>query len=223
MLTLEQKTEHARYMREWRLKNIEHARDQDRQRSIRRREQKAAYDQKYRANTTERRAAQHKQWVSENRERHNFLNRKNAPKYKEKMKETVRNWYLNNRERVKETSAKWREANRDLLRKRARERYHANHDQYLAKNRRRRDLVRGAKICDFTGAQWTFVKEAYSHRCAYCGNHSERLTIDHVIPISKGGDHTLSNIVPACRKCNYAKSNKTNWKPNAPYSGMVYR
>ena len=44
-----------------------------------------------------------------------------------------------------------------------------------------------------------------SHTCQYCGS-SKRLTLDHVIPRSKGGQHSWDNVVTACEKCNSTKS-----------------
>ncbi|TGB13887.1 HNH endonuclease [Streptomyces sp. MZ04] len=46
---------------------------------------------------------------------------------------------------------------------------------------------------------------AYSHRCAYCGIPGD-LTVDHVIPISRGGRHAIGNLVPACLTCNLTKN-----------------
>lgn len=46
--------------------------------------------------------------------------------------------------------------------------------------------------------------------CVYCGcNHRKTLTLDHVIPQSKGGKDSWDNLVTACRKCNSEKSNLT--------------
>jgi 5-methylcytosine-specific restriction endonuclease McrA len=42
------------------------------------------------------------------------------------------------------------------------------------------------------------------HSCQYCGS-SKHLTLDHVIPRSKGGSHTWDNVVTACEKCNSRK------------------
>jgi len=42
------------------------------------------------------------------------------------------------------------------------------------------------------------------HSCQYCGS-SKHLTLDHVIPRSKGGLHTWDNVVTACEKCNSRK------------------
>lgn len=44
------------------------------------------------------------------------------------------------------------------------------------------------------------------HRCQYCGERLS-LTIDHVQPTSKGGQHTWTNVVAACDDCNSRKGN----------------
>jgi 5-methylcytosine-specific restriction endonuclease McrA len=46
-------------------------------------------------------------------------------------------------------------------------------------------------------------------KCAYCGNDKERLTIDHIIPKSRGGKTDFENCVSSCRPCNNKKGNKT--------------
>lgn len=47
--------------------------------------------------------------------------------------------------------------------------------------------------------------------CAYCGNQfpAQKLTLDHVVPCSKGGARDWDNIVSACYKCNSRKANRT--------------
>jgi 5-methylcytosine-specific restriction endonuclease McrA len=44
------------------------------------------------------------------------------------------------------------------------------------------------------------------HTCQYCGSKRD-LTLDHVIPRSKGGLHTWNNVVTACATCNGKKGN----------------
>ena len=46
-------------------------------------------------------------------------------------------------------------------------------------------------------------------RCAYCGTTSSRLTLDHVVPRSRGGDSVWENVVTACAPCNLRKGNRT--------------
>lgn len=50
-------------------------------------------------------------------------------------------------------------------------------------------------------------------RCQYC-NGRDRLTIDHVIPKSRGGKDTWENLVAACTRCNNRKGNRTPEEAN---------
>jgi 5-methylcytosine-specific restriction endonuclease McrA len=45
-----------------------------------------------------------------------------------------------------------------------------------------------------------------NYKCAYCGRHGE--TIDHVIPRSRGGQHTWENCVASCTMCNHRKADR---------------
>jgi 5-methylcytosine-specific restriction endonuclease McrA len=45
------------------------------------------------------------------------------------------------------------------------------------------------------------------HRCVYCGSAS-RLTLDHVVPRSRGGDSVWENVVTSCAPCNLRKGNR---------------
>jgi 5-methylcytosine-specific restriction endonuclease McrA len=66
------------------------------------------------------------------------------------------------------------------------------------------------------------------HSCQYCGS-TRNLTIDHVIPRSRGGQDTWENLVSCCDKCNVSKGDKylreTNMKlrskPKAPISSVM--
>lgn len=47
------------------------------------------------------------------------------------------------------------------------------------------------------------------HTCQYCGLDGRRLTLDHVIPRHRGGDHGWTNLVTACSACNLKKGGRT--------------
>jgi 5-methylcytosine-specific restriction endonuclease McrA len=47
------------------------------------------------------------------------------------------------------------------------------------------------------------------HRCQYCGRSDLSLTIDHVLPLSRGGEDTWENLVCACVLCNNRKGDRT--------------
>lgn len=55
-----------------------------------------------------------------------------------------------------------------------------------------------------------------SHTCQYCYQKfsEKRLTVDHVIPLSKGGRHEWTNVVAACTTCNNRKGDKSPEKAN---------
>ncbi|MEW6498688.1 MAG: HNH endonuclease [Cyanobacteriota bacterium] len=55
------------------------------------------------------------------------------------------------------------------------------------------------------------------HSCQYCGS-TKQLTLDHVIPRSKGGKHTWDNVVTACERCNSRKGDRTPQQ-----AGMILR
>jgi 5-methylcytosine-specific restriction endonuclease McrA len=44
------------------------------------------------------------------------------------------------------------------------------------------------------------------HRCQYCGGQAEN--IDHVVPRSRGGEHSWENVVACCRRCNTRKEDR---------------
>ena len=54
------------------------------------------------------------------------------------------------------------------------------------------------------------IKERWDYECAYCGSE-DNLTIDHVVPRSKGGHNTVENMVCCCDSCNQDKAH-TPWE-----------
>lgn len=52
----------------------------------------------------------------------------------------------------------------------------------------------------------TLIYQRDDHTCQYCGSQ-KRLTVDHVIPRSRGGQDTWENMVVACSPCNVKKGN----------------
>jgi 5-methylcytosine-specific restriction endonuclease McrA len=51
-----------------------------------------------------------------------------------------------------------------------------------------------------------FARDGF--RCVYCGDSSHRLTLDHVVPRSRGGDSVWENVVTACAPCNLRKGDR---------------
>ncbi len=47
------------------------------------------------------------------------------------------------------------------------------------------------------------------NQCQYCGTKRAKLTVDHVIPRTRGGKDSWENLVCACQRCNNLKGNRT--------------
>jgi 5-methylcytosine-specific restriction endonuclease McrA len=56
------------------------------------------------------------------------------------------------------------------------------------------------------------------YTCQYCGDRRHDLTIDHIIPRSKGGTDSWENVVAACLKCNVKKGDRTPKEANMALS-----
>lgn len=73
---------------------------------------------------------------------------------------------------------------------------------------------RGEVDVNYTHQQWKETVIYFGGECAYCGRtmkKGERLTKDHLEPVSGGGATTQDNIVPACSSCNSSKG-ATEWR-----------
>lgn len=61
------------------------------------------------------------------------------------------------------------------------------------------------------GREWQnlreMVLELYEKYCVYCGADNPK-TVDHVVPVSKGGGNGLDNLVPCCKACNSKKRDR---------------
>ena len=59
--------------------------------------------------------------------------------------------------------------------------------------------------------------------CQYCGSRNDPLSIDHVIPKSRGGGDTWENVTTACLGCNVRKGNRTPKEAGMPLKRMPRR
>lgn len=74
------------------------------------------------------------------------------------------------------------------------------------------------------------VLERDKNTCQYCNYKGDQLTLDHIIPRSRGGGDSWENLVAACVRCNIKKGNRTpkeaqmilNKQPRKPYSSLHF-
>lgn len=146
--------------------------------------------------------------------------------YREQAKVSTALWRSRNPDRVKAMDVRRRAkrlANPELLAKKRQEYrryYYANREKILPKIsvyvRVRQARLKGAEgRC--TPIEWRERYDLYDGCCAYCSKPLpfRSATIDHVMPISKGGSNWPSNLVPACATCNKSKGNRL-WTPRQP-------
>lgn len=103
-------------------------------------------------------------------------------------------WSENNKSRQMKNISRWQKENSEKVRA-----YKSNYKH-----------ARRAK--ESLGATWKDVqawKLSQDKVCYWCGESClNEYHVDHYIPLSKGGDHSLENIVIACPRCNLRKSDK---------------
>lgn len=132
-----------------------------------------------------------------------------------------REWNRNHKERRYQTFVQWREKNRKHLRDYARSWRDLNREAYIsyqrayrkqnphiilnAVNKRRAKI---GKFADLTKHEWFNLMVQYEWRCFYCSRvlTDKTRTVDHIIPISRGGRHHMANLIPCCRDCNRKKN-----------------
>lgn len=139
------------------------------------------------------------------REKRRKTDRLYANTHREQLREKDRLWQKMNPEKVKDKSRRSYEKHAEK-RKQYSKKYRREHQEQMTEHgrvyRKRKYM---ASRNDLTVAQWLEIKKIYGYRCAYCHQKTQKLTMDHITPLSKGGDHTLANIVPACHSCNSHK------------------
>jgi len=92
------------------------------------------------------------------------------------------------------------------------------HRIYMQRNKHKRRSNEENSVRDFTNKQWNECKKYFKFCCAYCGRKL-KLEQDHLIPVTKGGPYTKTNILPVCRSCNNSKNNAyiDEWYPRQKF------
>lgn len=103
--------------------------------------------------------------------------------------EKKRNDYIRTKESHLKKSKEWKMANPDVVR--------LHNKNRKAKKRGQNTIIKAS--------DWRSRLDEFNNSCAYCFRSDMPLTMDHFYPISKGGSHTIDNVVPACQSCNSKK------------------
>jgi RNase P/RNase MRP subunit p29 len=154
----------------------------------------------------------------------NAISKKYAADNPELVKETKNKWVINNPKKVKESAKKSRKLNFEKNKISIKRRKLNNPEKFAAYNKkwalanretcrvnlqRRRAVQRGNGVYLVTKKE---IANLYASPCNYCGAPSKH--IDHIIPMSRGGTHSIGNLTASCASCNLSKGAKfiTEWK-----------
>jgi 5-methylcytosine-specific restriction endonuclease McrA len=82
---------------------------------------------------------------------------------------------------------------------------------------KRKIILRDGDTRVVTERDWLRLCGRYHHCCFYCGE-AKKLTMDHIIPVVRGGRHSIGNLIPACRNCNAQKRTRliVEWRAGKP-------
>lgn len=151
---------------------------------------------------------ENKKWCQENRDKRKIHSRRYYEKHKKEIINRSKIYRKNNPEVNRRAVKKWRENNLEKARKLV--------SDWSKKNRIKRNYNRAQRIYQkkangyekISKKQWDDICEIFGNKCFYC-KKKKKLTMDHYIPLKKGGSHTFENLVPACSSCNCQKGAST--------------
>lgn len=190
-----------------------------------------------------------KQYAKENASHIKEYKRKYHIEHQDEILSNVKKWYKENTNKVKEYKKLYRIEHKEEITLKDHEKYLKNKIQHykhsIIWNKNNKDKVmsykkkykhseRGKEVSllgtqkrrvlkmslpyNYSVEEWNKCKEYFNNTCAYCGNEV-KLTQDHWIPLSKGGEYTKDNIICACLSCNSSKRdyNPFEWYIKQPF------
>lgn len=150
-----------------------------------------------------------RRWRERNRERYLAQSRKDNAALKQRDPDYKRRWYernaekerLRSREVMRESRAKNPQAERERKR-----RYRERNAERVKEAEREKTYSRRTKA-PYSPELAALMTSMVEEPCTYCGA-VEEITVDHVVPLSRGGKHEADNLAPACSSCNSSKSDR---------------
>jgi len=190
---------------------------------LRHREQRAAYSKKRRLANRELLLTKEAAYRVAHREELNAKARQRYHSNNAQERAAKRAYYHRNREAMREYQKEYIRKHSEVFRKQASLRYRryrkAHPETVVAHAALRR--ARKAHATTNRSAD-VFIKWVRSRRsipCYYCGNpvRGRDAHVDHVVALSKSGNHSVENLCASCPDCNLSKHNRSllEWRPNA--------
>lgn len=131
-------------------------------------------------------------------------NKVKALEWKRNHPEAMARWRADMLERNPEHERQYRAINKD--------RDSARIARWSKENRARRNATQNARRAreysggTYSAEEWLDLCDQYGNVCLSCG--IDEITVDHVVPLVRGGANTIDNLQPLCKKCNFSKGSK---------------
>ncbi len=154
-----------------------------------------------------------------NRQKHIVKRKATSKKWrhdnKELKKKTDADYYQSNKEKIKARVKKYNEENKEDRAKYISDYYKTKKGKLIALTTRqkRRGIVLSTEDGSVTTESLSELLMSQKNKCHHCGcelDHetSRAVHLDHLVPLSKGGTHTLDNVAWSCAYCNLTKNDR---------------
>lgn len=127
-----------------------------------------------------------KSWKKQNKKR--WIDQKQDKEYM--LKKAI--YRQQNSEKRTKTAAEWNKKNKDRF------------NIHVANAKIKRRISQDARVYKILDKEF---RKLYSSCCSFCGSR-DRITMDHIIPISRSGNHSIGNLQPLCKSCNSSKKTR---------------
>lgn len=178
------------YLQEYQETHQEQIRSRKREYAIEHREHIREYSHEWHISHREEQAQKHREWHEVHREQ---------------VQAYLHEWYISHREEHMQYSHEYHATHKEQIRLRYQQYYALNQQDYIERANRRRSMQRGVSI---GAVDYERVLERDGAWCYICEQdilpHHD-LHFDHVIPITRGGNHSEDNIKPTHKACNLRK------------------
>jgi 5-methylcytosine-specific restriction endonuclease McrA len=158
----------------------------------------------YRLENKEKIAAKNARWYEKNKDTiipkqvEYQRDRKKDPEYADMNRQARRNYYQTHKDEIKQYRDNYRTQNKEKMRL-----------QERLRSRKRQALINQNSSKVTLGEIKKLIKDS-NNICFWCDKEvpEGKIHLDHIYPLSKGGTHTIDNIVIACATCNIKKNDK---------------
>ncbi|MBW4580681.1 MAG: HNH endonuclease [Tildeniella nuda ZEHNDER 1965/U140] len=205
-------------------KNLERIKAQQKEYRLANKDKITARSIEYRRKNRERKLEYMRRYYALNKDRINEYSRAYHHRNADRNNAYKKAWHRANRQHVLDQKKLDRKLNPQKYKEKDRERYSKHRETCLARNKAYRQTERGRLVrrqlerkreavkkgnhsAKYIPEQLLSLRQEFGNLCAYCQSGGAK-TMDHFIPVSKGGSDVLSNLLPCCWSCNSSKQDK---------------